>query len=398
MSTDTNAYRRLIDIGRALSAERDIDSLLERILQEAKSMANADAGTLYIVTDDNTLEFAIVLNDTLKVAQGGKSGTAVSLPDIPLELDDGTPNLRNIATRAANTGQIVNIDDVYSASEVDSSGTRHFDDITGYRSKSFLTVPLLDYRDKAIGVLQLLNAKDEAGNVVSFEGDIEPLIEALASQASVALQNRYLLDEQEDLKLQLEREVDDRTEELKSALEKLSEAHIILKELNTIDAVTGIRNRQYFDDVYDQEWRRAVRQQYPITIMLLDIDHFKDVNDTYGHLAGDEALAIVARDIDSMFNRPSDVVARYGGEEFVVILPYVEYENARLLGDQVRQRVADRKMHADGHDIRVTVSVGFATVVPKDSMAAKSLVGAADEALYRAKTGGRNSVVGFEDD
>ena len=397
MNIDSDPYRRLIDIGRALSAEKNIESLLERILTEAKSMVHADAGTLYLVTTHDALQFAIVLNDKLHIYEGGKSGVPVSLPEIPLTLENGEPNLRNIATRSAITGDTINIEDMQRSGEADPVGTLQFDDITGYCSKSFLTVPLKNNRGETIGVLQLLNALDEAGQVIAFSEEVEPLIEALASQAAVALENRYLLDEQEDLKRQLEREVDERTEELKSALEKLSEAHIILKELTTIDAVTGIRNRQYFDEVYNQEWRRAVRQQYPMTIMLLDIDHFKKVNDTFGHLAGDECLNSVAKDIDSMFNRPSDVVARYGGEEFIVILPYVELGNARHLAEQVRKRIEGHTVNADGHEIKVTISIGVAAIVPKDGADPKSLIGHADVALYQAKSRGRNTVVAFNE-
>ncbi len=394
MKTDADAYRRLIEIGRALSAEKDIDSLLERILREARSMVNADAGTLYLVTPGRQLKFAIVLNDTLGISQGGISGEPVSLPDIPLHGEDGSPNLRNIAARVANSGEAIRIDDVYAVDGIDTSGTHHFDDITGYHSTSFLTVPLSSYHGETIGVLQLLNAMDDKGNVIAFAAESMPLIEALASLASVALENRYLLDEQEALKKQLELEVDDRTKELKGALEKLSQAHNILKELTTIDAVTGIRNRQHFDDVFEQEWRRAERQQYPLTLLLIDIDHFKRVNDTYGHLAGDECLRVVAREIDSMFNRPSDVVARFGGEEFIVILPYVEYGNALHLAEQVRKRIADRQIQAEGTQISVTISVGVATIVPVEDMQPKSLVGEADAALYVAKASGRNAVAG----
>lgn len=397
MNIKSDPYRRLIDIGRALSGEKNIDSLLERILVEAKSMMNADAGTLYLRTSYGALQFAIVLNDTLDIYEGGKSGKPVSLPDLPLTLDTGQPNLRNIATRAATTGETINIEDVQQATDVDVSGALQFDDMTGYCSTSLLTVPLKNNRGDTMGVLQLLNALDDSGAVVPFSTDAEPLIEALASQAAVALENRYLLDEQEDLKRQLEREVDERTEELKSALEKLSEAHIILKELTTIDAVTGIRNRQYFDEVYDQEWRRAVRQKYAMTIMLVDIDHFKRVNDTYGHLAGDECLAVVAKDIDSMFNRPSDVVARYGGEEFIVILPYVEIDNARHLAEQVRARIEQHDIEADGHSIHVTISIGLAATVPLEGMDPKSLIGNADVALYQAKSEGRNTIAAFDD-
>jgi diguanylate cyclase (GGDEF)-like protein len=393
VKTDARAYRRLIDIGRALSAERDIHSLLERILREAKSIGNADAGTLYLVSSEMTLTFAIVLNDKLGIHQGGVGGEPVSLPPIPLKDEHGEPNLLNIATRAANKRETVVIEDVYSVAGLDTSGTRRFDDITGYRSTSFLTVPLVNHRKEIVGVLQLLNALDKKGEIVAFPEETVPLIESLSSLAAVALENRNLMDEQEALKRQLEKQVDERTEELKSALEKLSEAHITLKELTTIDTVTGIRNRHYFEEVFDQEWRRAVRQKYPVTLMVLDIDHFKRVNDTHGHLSGDECLATVAKDIDGMFNRPSDVVARYGGEEFVVILPYVDAENGFMLAEQVRRRVEQRDIILDNTSISVTISVGVATLIPDEDTDPRRLIQLADEALYIAKSSGRNRSV-----
>lgn len=242
--SQTSAYRRLIEIGIALSAEKGLKSLLQHILLEAKSMANADAATVYLNTGQDSLKFSIVLNDTLGIAQGGATGEPVSLPDIPLTREDGKPNLGNIASSAAHRGSTIVVSDARTSQEFDFSGTRRFDEMLGYRTKSFLTIHL---------------------------------IEALASQASVAIENRTLIDEQEALKKQLEREVDARTEELQQALTKLSEAHIILKELNTIDAVTGIRNRQYFDEVLDLEWRRARRQGYDLSLLMLDIDHFKKI-------------------------------------------------------------------------------------------------------------------------
>ena len=397
MNIDSDPYRRLIEIGRAFAAEKDLNSLLDRILTEAKSVVSADAGTLYLITSHGALQFAMVLNDSLSLYQGGNSTESVTLPDLPMTLQNGQPNLVHIATRAAITGDSINIPSVEDAPKPDVAGVREFDSLIGYTSKSLLTVPLKNSRGDSIGVVQLINALDEDGQIVAFTEEAVRLIEALASQAVVALENRTLLEEQEAMKRQLEREVDERTEELKNALEKLSEAHIILKELTTIDAVTGIRNRQYFDEVYDQEWRRAVRQRYPMTILLADIDHFKRVNDTFGHLAGDECLAAVAADIDGMFKRPSDVVARYGGEEFIVILPYVQLDNARLLADQVRQRIEDHEISADGNIIHVTVSIGVATIVPSDGLDPKSLIGNADVALYRAKSKGRNKVAVFNE-
>lgn len=390
--TENDAYQRLIGIGLALSAEKEINSLLERILKEAKSLAGADAGSLYLKKNDETLCFAIVLNDTLNIFQGGVNGDPVSLPDVPLLTEDGGQNMANIASRATILGATLVVDDAYNSDDFDFSGTRRFDAITGYHSTSFLTVPLKTLSGEVMGVLQLLNAKNEDGETVAFSDQVKPLIEALSSLASVAMENRYLLDQQETLKTRLENEVDNRTVELKNALEKLSEAHVVLKDLTTIDAVTGIRNRHYFDEVFDQEWRRALRQQYDISLLLLDIDYFKKVNDTHGHLAGDECLAAVAQGIDKMLKRPSDVVARYGGEEFVVVLPYVSSENAGHLAVQVCEGLAGRVFNADGKNINITVSIGVSSVVPSDKARPRDLISQADEALYRAKTTGRNRV------
>ena len=221
------------------------------------------------------------------------------------------------------------------------------------------------------------------------------MIEALASQASVAIENRRMMDEQEAMQVKLEKDVDNRTEELEDALSKLSEAHIVLKELTTIDPVTGIRNRQYFEEVFRQELLRAIRQQYDVALLLLDIDHFKKVNDTYGHLAGDECLAGVGQAIDSMLNRPSDVVARYGGEEFIAVLPYVTESNAVKLAEQLREDLELKEFKADGIDIKITVSIGVSSGVPNTLEEGRELLSQADEALYRAKGSGRNRVVNY---
>ncbi len=387
-----NAYLKLIDIGKALSAEKNLDSLLKHILVEAKSLAKADVGAIYLNSDKTSLKFSIVLNDTLSIVRRGQAVGPMDLPEIPLYNEDGSPNLSNIASCAVHRGETIVLDDAASNQELDFSGGQTFNKLLVNQTTSVLTVPLKTMSEESLGVLQLLNANDTQGNVGPFAEDIIPLIEALSSQASVAMENRALLDEQETLKQQLEREVDARTEELKEALIKLSEAHIILKETNTIDAVTGIRNRQYFDEVLGQEWRRAQRQGYDISMLLLDIDHFKKVNDTFGHLAGDECLNAVATEIDRMFNRPSDVVARYGGEEFAVVLPYVSADNAKSLAEQLRQVIEGATYSGDGHELKITVSIGVATISPDDKLVPRDLIGWSDSVLYEAKASGRNLV------
>jgi HD-GYP domain-containing protein (c-di-GMP phosphodiesterase class II) len=193
-------FRTLIELGIALSAERNHDRLMEKILLGAKSMTNADGGTLYLVTDKKDgLKFEIMLNDTLDVAMGGTTGKPIPFPPLKLHDDQGVPNHKNVSSYCALSGTTVNITDAYDVDKFDFSGTKAFDAKTGYRSKSFLTVPLKNYENEVIGVLQLINARDRKNTVTAFGPDITPLIEALASQAAVALDNQRLIDAQKRL-------------------------------------------------------------------------------------------------------------------------------------------------------------------------------------------------------
>ena len=199
-SGDASSYRKLIDIGIALSAERDYSRLMERILLETKEFTGADAGTLYLNNEDKELTFQIVRNDTLGIAYGGTTGAEIKFKPVPLVTADGRPNLHNVASYSAITGQIINIPDAYcEKDQFDFSGTKRFDDSTGYHSQSFLTVPLKNHEGVVIGVMQLINAKDANGAVVPFDSTRLPLVEALASQAAVSIDNHQLIEAQKQL-------------------------------------------------------------------------------------------------------------------------------------------------------------------------------------------------------
>ena len=190
----------------------------------------------------------------------------------------------------------------------------------------------------------------------------------------------------------LEHEVQKRTNELESALSDLSTAHESLKILNTVDQVTGTKNRYYFDTTFEQEWKRASREHYSISLLMVDIDYFKKVNDTYGHVVGDTCLRLVAERIGGNLKRPADVLARYGGEEFVVLLPYVENDNAMTLAEQIRLSVSSEPLRFEEYEIPIQLSIGVATVAPGLDDTPKDLITAADLALYEAKGAGRNQV------
>jgi HD-GYP domain-containing protein (c-di-GMP phosphodiesterase class II) len=185
-------------IGVALSQEKNLDKLLETILSAAKNITNADGGTLYRVVDDK-LKFEIVFNDSLKIAMGGTTGVAVPFYPIPLHDADGEPNNSMVAAYAVLHDETVNIADAYTADGFDFTGTRAFDQKTGYRSTSFLTIPMKNHEGEVIGVLQLLNAQDSNYIVTPFTVEDQRLAESLASQAAIALTNRMLITQLEDL-------------------------------------------------------------------------------------------------------------------------------------------------------------------------------------------------------
>src|SRR2546423_15253531 len=184
-------------IGASLSAERDINRLLEAILTAAKTITRADGGTLYRVTEEKTLRFEIVRTSSLKYYLGGT--TCNPVPFYPIQLHkDGKPNTSMVAAHAALTGKTINIADAYTIEGFDFSGTRAFDSKTGYRSKSFLTVPMRNHEGESIGVLQLINAQDpHTGEIVPFSSSDQRLAESLASQAAGAPTNRVPINQPE---------------------------------------------------------------------------------------------------------------------------------------------------------------------------------------------------------
>ncbi len=213
-TTDATTATGLLDrleqlnaIGASLSSERDITRLLEQILMAAKTITHADGGTIYrMLEDGHTLRFEILRTDSLHIAMGGSANEAIHFPDLPLRHPDGSSNDSLVAAYCAIHRVTINIEDAYSNPHFDFSGTRRFDQTTGYRSRSFLTVPMCNHDGDVIGVLQLINAQsasdsnsDSNTHVVAFSVSDQQLVESLASQAAIALSNRKLMTQLENL-------------------------------------------------------------------------------------------------------------------------------------------------------------------------------------------------------
>ena len=190
-----------------------------------------------------------------------------------------------------------------------------------------------------------------------------------------------------------------REKELIETLKQLSEANRVLTQLSSQDGLTGLANRRHFEEHFLAEWRRAMRDRQPLSLIMADIDHFKLYNDHYGHQGGDDCLRKVAAIIGQVAKRPADVAARYGGEEFVMVLPETPLEGAMRIAEEAATLVRAMQLpHAKSPvGPHITVSMGVATVVPNREKEMKELVERADRALYAAKRQGRDRVKAAED-
>ena len=195
----------------------------------------------------------------------------------------------------------------------------------------------------------------------------------------------------------LESRVQDRTAELEEAMAHLSQANTQLEALSTEDPLTGLKNRRYFDNALRKEYRRALRHQDHLSLLVVDADHFKAINDRYGHPFGDIVLKRLAGVISDTIGRSGDVSARFGGEEFVVLLPDTDRLHSLQIAEKIRSRIAALTLEAKGETVTVTASIGVACVVPRTPDDGSELLAAADRALYLAKENGRNRVQAVDD-
>jgi diguanylate cyclase (GGDEF)-like protein len=339
----TQAFRELVQIGITLTSEQDLGTLLERILTEARRFTRAEAGTLFLREGDQ-LRFSVVQNDKL-ARELGQEEMRRRLQADPLSLRE-----LSLAGHVALTGDILNLHDTYMIPpDRPYSHDPRMDARLNYRTQSILVVPLQDPANNILGVLELINAIDR-GRVVPFDSQYEGLVRSLASQAAVALRNARLED------------------------------------LSFKDALTDVYNRRYFAIRMEEEFKRHCRFGEPLSLALMDLDHFKEVNDRFGHRAGDQALRDVAQ-LLVKHSRSFSIVTRYGGDEFAIILVNTAKAGGLTYAERIRAVV---EQHPFAHG-PVTVSLGVASL-PEDATTVDDLTVAADQALYDAKRLGRNRV------
>lgn len=361
-----------------MSVEQNLESLLDRILEEAKSLTRSDGGTIYLMNDQGSLSFALLVNDSLGLKQSSLGSEPIELPDVPLRKANGDLNLGNVAAAAANLGKTIVIDDVYQNESYDFQGTRLFDEMLEYRSSSFLSVALKNYHGECIGVMQLLNAHDNTGEVRPFDLKKIPIIEALASLASVAIQNR--------------RNTDLKEAHLSVALEDLTKTKQTLESIETIDQLTGLHNRRYFEEVLSIECRRAKRQGYEMSLCLMELDSFDEITRDYGPDFSETSLKSLAEVTSSLLRRPSDFLALYDQGVVVALLPYLSLPETSNVIETIRQSIESKSFIASGERLKITLSAGIATSSDFDKLDASKLVQLSRSALTKAKVSGGNRI------
>jgi diguanylate cyclase (GGDEF)-like protein len=344
MTDRGSLLEELLEIGLALTTERDLSALLERILGTARRFTGAEAGTVFVREGDH-LRFAVVQNDLLQ-RKVGVAAMRQRLQAEPLRLTE--PSL---AGHVSQTGEIVNVADAYAIGVHETRAlNRRFDAASEYSTRSVLAVPLQDVSGSNVGVLELLNALDDSGVIVPFDPDDERVIRALASQAAVAIRNARLED------------------------------------LSFKDALTELYNSRYFALRIDEEVKRHTRFGHPLSLVTLNVDHFKQLNDEYGPAAGDEVLREVAR-LLVKHSRSFTIIARLEGDGFAALLANTPKAGAVTYSQRIRGVIA---AHPFAHG-PITASFGVAGL-PADAASAEDLIGAAHRALSDAKRLGRNRV------
>ena len=195
--TEDNTLQHLLNISIQLSSEENIDILMEKVLLAAIDVASADAGSIYLINSKKELEFRTVINKSLSIHVGGQSLEKITFPNVPLFIE-GQANKSAIVAHTVNTGEVINVADVYDELPFDFSAARKMDNKTGYRTKSMLTFPMRDHTKDIIGVIQLMNAI-EGDTIIPFSKEVERQILSFASLGAIALTNRSLICDMEKL-------------------------------------------------------------------------------------------------------------------------------------------------------------------------------------------------------
>ncbi|MCJ7622289.1 MAG: sensor domain-containing diguanylate cyclase, partial [Anaerolineaceae bacterium] len=326
--------QRLNQVARIINTALDINTILQDVLEHSLELLDADRADLGLLTQDGqNIQFHYI------VRAGGELESSENL--VPKGSD-------SLSWKILESGRPVLITDPEIIKKQPG-------DLIEIGVTAVIAVPIAS-GGKILGVLGLFQTDLEK----QFSRRDLSLAESIGHQAGIAIQNTHLFED--------------------------------VQRLAITDSLTGWYNRRYFFELAEIEFERSLRYQHPLSIIIFDLDHFKNVNDEYGHLVGDQVLQTVTRRIQNVLRRP-DIWGRYGGEEFIILLPVTDIDPAAQVAERIRAVIADEPIETEKGALSVTISVGAASIYGQITLMVDSLLDMADQALFAAKSGGRNRVV-----
>ncbi|MEK6576398.1 MAG: diguanylate cyclase, partial [Nitrospirota bacterium] len=337
--TRTHELTSILEISKALNTRLDLMHRLETMADKAKEILEYDYCFIVLIDEKET-------HGTIKVARG-YDGTG--LIDKRFKISDG---LLNIILKNRHSLMLSNIERGKKSMEIFPKECN-----LSWKARSFLGIPMM-IEERVIGIFILSSQKDNA-----FSGYDQYILSIICSHAAVSISDAYL--------------------------------HAQVEALATTDGLTGISNHRHFQERLSAEFERIARHPEPISLILIDLDHFKKINDSFGHPVGDIVLKKIANILLKMA-RKIDTVARYGGEEFVLLLLNTDKKQAIKMAERIRKTVETTRFEFDGKKIPVTLSLGMAAT-PLDTKNKKELIEFADKALYHSKHSGRNQATHISD-
>jgi len=324
----------IADIGQALTSTFDMNEVISLIMKNMTKLFELENWSLLLVDNvSGELYFEVAIDNENKNING-----------LRFKSEEG------IAGWVLKEKKTLIIEDVSQ----DDRFTGHVDKLTSFKTKSIVAVPL-NFRDKTIGVLELVNCKDPK----QIKGTQLKLLTLLADFAAIAISN--------------------------------ARHYQYINQLTITDDLTGLHNARHLHYILDEEIPRSVKNKQPLTLIFIDIDHLKQINDAHGHLAGSEVISEFGQAIKSIL-RPGDFGARYGGDEFVVILPETSKTKAIEIANLLRNHINEKHFLGSMHlDLRITASFGVATY-PEDAGSKDAIIKMADDMMYNVKQSTRNGI------
>jgi two-component system, cell cycle response regulator len=352
LKIQNNQLQLLLSISQAINEAEDIDSALEVVLAQVCQSLGWDMGLAWIFDHDHN---CLVCSPGYYI----RDDNLISFYDHEKALKF-TPGLGLVGT-VWSTQKPQWVDDLRTVREDRFIGA---DKALAVGIYGALCVPVI-CQQSLVAIMLFFR-----GQPLTIKKDILHLVMAVADQLGSLIQRRQAEDQLRQLNLEL-------------------------KRLANLDGLTQVANRRRFDDYLAQEWKRSLREEQYLSLILCDVDYFKAYNDSYGHLAGDECLQKVAQTMSENVKRPADLVARYGGEEFVVVLPNTPAKGAHQVAATLKHQLEELQLPHAQSLVKpyVTMSLGVASVIPRSNLSLEDLIACADVALYEAKRQGRNKII-----